>query len=376
MSLVLYTILILYLILIFFLIYGFDKVVEFQPTKNTTSTQFSIIIPFRNEEQNLPKLLDSLLELSYPKDAFEVWFVNDASSDNSTSIIRSRLKNSDLSFHVVQNKRVSHSPKKDAILTAISQAKFDWILTTDADCILPKLWLQTLSEFNEKHSCQMIVAPVLYKSTGNSFLEHFQVLDFLSLQGATLGGFGIEQPFLCNGANLAYKKASFLELNGFQGNDQIASGDDIFLFEKFLKAFPDKVRFLKSTSAMVNTFPLNSWKEVVQQRMRWAAKSSAYRLWFSKFVGLVVFAMNLAFLLSYGLLFLGRTYAETFLIVFILKTGVDFLLIQKTLHYYRGKRQKLKGFVLGAAFYPFFSVYVVFKTLFSSYEWKGRNFKK
>jgi hypothetical protein len=54
----------------------------------------------------------------------------------------------------------------------------------------------------------------------------------LSLQGATIGSFGIGKGFMCNGANLAYKKSLFQELNGFQGNDTIASGDDVFLLQK------------------------------------------------------------------------------------------------------------------------------------------------
>jgi hypothetical protein len=32
---------------------------------------------------------------------------------------------------------------------------------------------------------------------------------------------------MCNGANLAYTKTLFQELNGFDGNEKIASGDDI-----------------------------------------------------------------------------------------------------------------------------------------------------
>ena len=88
-------------------------------------------------------------------------------------------------------------------------------------------------EFSKVNNSVMMVGPVSYNILKHSFLENFQLLDFLSLQAATLGGFGIKKPFLCNGANLAYKKTVFTKLNGFQGNENIASGDDIFLFEKF-----------------------------------------------------------------------------------------------------------------------------------------------
>jgi hypothetical protein len=64
-------------------------------------------------------------------------------------------------------------------------------------------------------------------------LHHFQQLDIASLQGATIGSFGINKGFMCNGANFVYQ-ILFQELNGFHGNDTIASGDDVFLLQKRL----------------------------------------------------------------------------------------------------------------------------------------------
>ena len=76
----------------------------------------------------------------------------------------------------------------------------------------------------------MIAGAVTY-DCNSSFLHQFQQLDMASLQGATIGSFGIDQGFMCNGANLAYTKSLFTALDGFTGNDKIASGDDVFLGE-------------------------------------------------------------------------------------------------------------------------------------------------
>jgi glycosyltransferase involved in cell wall biosynthesis len=303
-------------------------------------------------------------------------FVDDDSEDDSVESINIHLKDSQIQYRILKNLRSSNSPKKDAIKTAIHESKFEWILTTDADCILPIQWLSTYDRFIHEQHSEMLAGPVSYASVDYSFVEHFQISEFLSLQGATVGGFGIGKPFLCNGANLAYKKDTFLTLNGFEGNDQIASGDDVFLFEKFVETYPNKVHFLKSTSALVTTLPLKSWTEVIQQKTRWAAKSSSYNLWFTKLVGLIVVLMNLSMIVSLFLFLWDRKNFLTFLIVCLLKVGVDDHLITLTSHFYRGKEKKLRDVGFSSILYPFFSTYVAFRSVFVKYTWKGRKFKK
>ncbi|HMB99993.1 MAG TPA: glycosyltransferase, partial [Flavobacteriaceae bacterium] len=212
-----------YLIIIGSFVYGFNKVKDFYLENMLSKTRFSIVIPFRNEALNLPNLLQSIIDLQYPRDLYEIIFVDDESTDNSKEIIDQVLdtKFSNENFtrtdiKIISNKRQTNSPKKDAITKAISIAKNDWIITTDADCILPKQWLNSFDEFIQKTNAKCIVAPVIYK-TNNMLLEKFQLLSILSLQGSTIGGFGIGKPFLCNGANLAYTKKLFFDLDGFNG---------------------------------------------------------------------------------------------------------------------------------------------------------------
>jgi len=40
---------------------------------------------------------------------------------------------------------------------------------------------------------------------------------------------------MCNGANLAYEKQAFFDVNGFEGIDDVASGDDMLLMHKLFK---------------------------------------------------------------------------------------------------------------------------------------------
>lgn len=370
---------ILYLALILWLVYGFKKVKDFNAENLKPETKFSVIIPFRNEAENLPELLASIKTLNYSKKHYEFIFVDDDSNDNSSQIILNTLSLKDTqikesNIKVIQNVRISNSPKKDAIVSAIKVAKHNWIVTTDADCVLPKFWLDTFNSFINKKPCKMIVAPVTYHYT-NSFLKRFQLLDFLSLIGATIGGFGIGKPFLCNGANLAYNKDLFLKLNGFNGNSNIASGDDIFLLQKVIKHNKNDVQFLKSTTAIVKTKAQPTLKSLISQRKRWAAKTSSYNSIFGKLVGLIVFLMN-AILVCYFLLFLfGWLQFSPLFYVFIIKSLTDFLLIFKTAHFFK-QENELSSFIFSAFIYPFFSVYIACISMFTKYKWKGRTFSK
>ena len=377
MEITIIIIIILYLFLIGAFVIGFDKVKEYKLRDLTPKTTFTVVIPFRNEAENIPKLITSLLNLNYPKDLFEILLVNDDSEDKSVDIIKKQLskhKVNSVLVKIIDNQRLTQSPKKDAITTAITQAKHEWIITTDADCTVPKYWLDSFDNYIQDHSLKMLAGPVTYNSTNRLFYA-FQTLDFLSLIGATIGGFGIRKPFLCNGANLAYKKDFFTNLNGFEGNNNIASGDDIFLMEKALKEDKNAVHFLKSEQAIVNTAPQKNFKDLLSQRVRWASKTSNYNNTFAKIVGLLVLIANATILISIVLTTLNLFKFKTFAYLFFIKIAIDYLLLYKTSQFFN-KQETLKHYVWSCFLYPFFSVFVAFISLFTNYKWKGRSFKK
>ncbi len=374
MSILILTIALLYTFLIGYFVIGFNRLPSFFEENTNPETKFSIIIPFRNEAKNLPELLESLKHLNYSKDLYECIFIDDESNDNSVLIITEAFKNTTTPFHIIKNTRVSNSPKKDAITKAINMAKNKWIITTDADCVLPEFWLDIFDCFIQKNNPLFISGPVSYYDN-DSFLKRFQALDFMSLIGATIGGFGIKKPFLCNGANLAYKKDFFFDSNGFKGNDTIASGDDIFLLEKALKKHPKKTLFLKNNKAIVLTKPESSLKNLSTQRVRWASKTSNYNNWFGKFTGLIVLLMNGLLVGTFTLSFLQLFPFKTFGYLFLIKFAVDFLLLFKTTRFFNNEKL-LRSYLISSLLYPVFSIYIAFKALFSSYKWKGRQFSK
>ena len=359
-----------YTAFIIYLSLGFKKVDYFKIKNSSPKTKFSIIIPFRNEAENLPKLLATISKINYPKELFEIIFVDDDSFDNSREIIENTINSNLYNYSIIKNKRFSNSPKKDAITSAISVSKFNWIITTDADCLLPKKWLTIFDDFVQQNNPKMIIAPVIYFAK-ETFLEQFQLLDFMSLQGTTIGGFGNDFPFLCNGANLAYKKDAFISLNGFENNNNIASGDDIFLFEKFLNTDKKNVQYLKSKDIIVTTFPEKNWKSLINQRTRWAAKTGNLKSLKIKLIGFLVILLNFSLITSFFIFSIELT-----CILFSLKMLVDLFLFIPTTHFFNYTKPLKKWYIISSFLYPFFSVLIILNSLFFKYRWKGREFKK
>jgi glycosyltransferase involved in cell wall biosynthesis len=366
-SIIVSLIILLYCLVILALIYGFKKVTTINYLGLKPKTKFSIIVPFRNEAENLPALLESLSKLNYPMELFEVILVDDESKEEY------KVPSFKFQVSVIKNIRVTNSPKKDAIVTAMQIVNSNWVITTDADCIVPENWLLTLDNYIQLHDVAMIAGAVTYACT-NSFLHQFQQLDLASLQGATIGSFGINKGFMCNGANFAYTKSFFQELNGFEGNDKIASGDDVFLLQKAIAKSPEKVHYLKSKNNIIITKPMNDWKSLFYQRVRWASKTGSYQSSFGKGLGLIVFAGNLSWMLILGSWFLGLTTFQDVILASTFKFTVDTVLIYKTNHFL--SKRKMHHLILSSLFYPFFSTSVALYSLFGNYEWKGRKFTK
>jgi len=387
-------ILTIYVISIVLLLFGYSKVkelkVDIAKEETTLHHNFSIIIPFRYEAKNLPALLESISKLKYPKENFELIFVDDESEDDSVIIIErffksfngtltlrqaqcdTQVSDEKIQFKIIENNRKSKSPKKDAITEAIKISKHEWVVTTDSDCLLPENWLVALNRFISENNPTMIVGPVKY-TLNNSLINNYQQLDNFSLQTTTVGAFGWNHPILCNGANLAYKKEEFDTVSGFSENDHIASGDDVFLLEKFRNRNPKSVQFIKSKDSLVVTKAQDSWKDIINQRVRWASKTSKQKDVFTLLLGGVVFLTNL--LVTFGLIvsILQIGFYRFFFSFLLIKIIMDFIVLHRTSVFFRNKIN-IPYFLINTLLYPIITVIVVLKSFRGNYEWKGRAF--
>lgn len=375
MEIILFGLFVFYTAWIVWLILGIQQIKPFLKNQMIEDyIDFSIIIPFRNEEKNLPALLHSISKLEYPNEHFKIYWVNDDSSDNSVQVIKTILKHHPhIVYEILNNHRESISPKKDAINWAMQHLKTQWIITTDADCILPKDWLQLFNQTIQETQAEMVVGSVLIPEK-NQLLYQFQFFDWLSLQGVTLGSFGQKNGFLCNGANLAYTKRLFNQINRFTNNQNIASGDDVFLLQEAQRQH-HKIEYLLHPDHLVLTQAESGWKQLFHQRVRWAAKTTQYTLPLSKIIALVVFIANLATTLLPVLVITELINLENALRFLVLKMVIDASFLTVTA---QKLTQKIRWntYLISSILYPFFSCSVALYSWIGKYEWKGRTFSQ
>lgn len=333
----------------------------------------SIIIPARNEEGAIGACLKSLQQQQYPESLYEIIVIDDHSEDATTQIVEQlAIPNVQLLrlADYVKNGEVIFSYKKKSIELGLSMATGSLVATTDADCIIPPIWLRTISYAHECKGAELIAGPVLFHKEKNT-LEYFQSLDFSGMMLLTAVGLSTNHWALANGANLAYTKALFEKVNGFKGNHQIASGDDIFIVEKVMQQCPEKILFTKHPHANLTTAKPN-WSSFFQQRLRWGTKNAKAHL-ASKVI------MGVPFLLSCLIVFsiLAIPFSPIYFLILLLSTFVgksicDYFLLHSASTFFH-REDLMKYFIQSEVLHVLYLVTVGMSSLFiNQYTWKGR----
>ncbi|WP_346236263.1 glycosyltransferase [Niabella insulamsoli] len=362
---------VVYAVVIVFYRNGWKSLPDYQP-KNLLipEIKFSVIIPARNEQENIGPLLESLLAQTYSKELFEIIVVDDHSTDATAQVVQGYE-----GVKLIQLKEDQlNSYKKKAIETGIAAAQHDWIVCTDADCVAGAGWLSTLSSFIEDHDPVFIAAPVRFRKSKkpmNGILYVFQVLDFLTLQGITAASVHKKKHSMCNGANLAYRRSVFYEVEGFKGIDKIASGDDMLLMHKIWKLYPEKVKYLKSAAAIMETEPALTWKAFFNQRIRWASKATSYDDKRIFVVLLLVYLFNVTFLVLAVAACFEAVYFYGLLILLLLKTIIEAPFVYDVSRFF-DRQGSMKYFLFFQPLHILYTIISGFLGSFGKYEWKGR----
>lgn len=348
---------------------------------NNPVLSISVIIPVRNEAKNIISLLKDLEKQSYPSDMFEVIVAEDDSTDNTLALVTDFQKITSLRLIInsLPPKENNSSPKKRAINSSIQLAHGDLIVTTDGDCRVGEHWLEMIAHFQEEKKAYLISSPVTFINETNSLMkslwQQVQTIEFSSLIGSGACAMFIGKPNMCNGANLAYLTRIFHEVGGFSGNENLASGDDEFLMHKIAARFPDRVCFLKSQDAIVETQAHDSLKSFYYQRKRWASKWKHYNNPLVTALAVFIFLTNFSLIVSAALFLFAKIDLINLLIIFSLKFSAELLFLMLVLSFLRKKRLIwLIPFV--QILYP---LYVTFFGLIaqgkSEYIWKGRKLR-
>jgi cellulose synthase/poly-beta-1,6-N-acetylglucosamine synthase-like glycosyltransferase len=358
-----------YLLVVAYLIKGWAALKR--PNINTSGfiTKVTVLVAARNESARIRYTIDDLIAQDYPKHLTEIIIVDDHSTDDTAAIISSYADRGIKLLQLNEDKPLN-SYKKKAIAEAIALSTGELMVCTDADCRMGKNWLSSIAGYYETHQPVMISSPVTYFEETTLF-ERLQTLEFSYLIGIGAAFIGNGRASTCNGANFAYRKDVFYEVGGFKGIDDLASGDDELLLQKVAEIYPNRIGFFKNRDAVVYTHAKHTLQEFLQQRRRWASKSTRYKD--KKVVALAVciWLFNLSLLVNAGLGFYDIFYFKLFLVQFLLKYVIEVAFLLPITAFF--KRANLVALLV--ILIPIHIIYFVYVGLIGNtkkYVWKGR----
>ena len=244
--------------------------------RERTSTKYEQPLPFttvviaaRNEEDNLPSLLDDLVNQKVDKNKFEVIIANDRSIDKTEQIINEYSNKYKFikAIHII--KKSEMAPKKYALENAINESKGEIILATDADCRVASDWATSMASLVSQ--TDKVVIGYSRISGQNSLIHEIQQIDFLGIMAANAGL--LTNGIVCSGSgqNLGYKKKDFFNIGGFEEVKHRESGDDMYIVQKISKI--KGATFNYDKNSFVTTLPKNSLSSFINQRIRWSSNS-------------------------------------------------------------------------------------------------------
>ena len=331
-------------------------------------TSVTVIIPARDEEANIAACLKSVAEQTHP---VQIIVINDHSTDRTAEIIASfpakNLLLLNLADHITDQ---LNSYKKKAIELAVAHAGGELIVCTDADCTAGPDWIRSLVTIYEQEKPVFIAAPVRMKNNG-SISGIFQSLDFLSLQGITAAAVYRRIHAMSNGANLAYTKQVFTDVQGFSGADQIASGDDMLLMQKINAKFPQRIRYVKMQQAIVSTNAETTVASFMHQRVRWASKAGHYKSAGLSAALLLVYLTNL----SCGIFIITAAFNPSWLDemagIILAKILIEILFVASVSRFY-GQQKLVLYFPFMQPLHIFYTIIAGWLGIFGKYQWKNR----
>ena len=328
---------------------------------STLNSQFSILISCRNEIDNLPNLLESIENQTFKPD--EVIFVDDNSTDKTYNFLINYSKNNNY-IKVIKN---SGKGKKSALIEAAKIATSEYLLFTDADCILNKNHCQLASEYLSKNNSDMLLGPVDITDEKGIF-NIIEKIEFSSLQAITAYTAILNNPIMCNGANLIARRTKYLQYID-KINKNIASGDDMFMLHA-LKKNKAKINYLYDSNYIIKTKGTNSLKKFITQRTRWAAKSINYKDITTILIALLVTIINILLLIFS--FFTPHSILFIFLIIFIIQNIIMLPYLFKYKQYRTLKYYPIL-FPIMSLLYPLYIVTILISILFykkTNLHWK------
>ena len=279
----------------------------------------TVVIAARNEEHNLPNLLNDLVNQTIDKNNFEVIISNDKSEDKTKEIINEYSNKYEFIKAIHIKEKVEMASKKYALEKAINKSKGEIILATDADCRVSNNWVTSMAGL--VYNTHKVVIGYSKIAGQNNIIHEIQKIDFLGIMAAN-GGL-LTSGIVCSGSgqNLGYKKKDFFDIGGFEEVKHRESGDDMYIVQTISKIRGATFNYDKNS--FVTTSPKNSLPSYINQRIRWSSNSK-----FTLFTSPLFFLfLTSAFLANINILVSLLFSLNTFIILTVVKFLLELLVL-------------------------------------------------
>lgn len=353
-----------YVLMMAYLITGWHKAIRFSASKTCHKApcpSLTALVPFRNEESNLPWLLADINSMTGDISQLRILLIDDHSSDSSCDIILPWL-DSELDVRLLSSKGEG---KIAALKTGLAEASTDYIVTLDADIRIGPRWYETIQPLVGSGS-DMCILPVLGTTDGTLSARYAQ-LDFMSLIGVTFAMAAYNRPVIANGAQLLIKK------DKANWKENIVSGDDVFALHR-IKKEGGAISFNINPDLVAQTAMPNTWRSVWSQRLRWASKSAGYADRDTLILGWVVLSVHVGLWVLFFWALFQPAALSLFLTMLLTKFVLDLTLLMSVMRWFGCGNSLLLfpvAFIINLIQYPL----VFLAGRFGGFIWKNRSYQ-
>ncbi|MCP4362624.1 MAG: glycosyltransferase [Chloroflexi bacterium] len=193
-----------------------------------TALQFSIIVPTYNRPSKLGDCLDSLSQMDYPRECFEVIVVDDGGQADVTAVVAPFQKQMNLTLLCTQTNTGPAAARNYGAAHAVG----DYLAFTDDDCRVAPDWLHRFSDRLTESPMHIIGGRTVnaltcdpYATTSHLLLDY--LYDYAGRTGSRAVSF-----FVSN--NFAVAAALFREIGGFDESMCLVGGEDREFCDRWL----------------------------------------------------------------------------------------------------------------------------------------------
>lgn len=348
----------------FFLLRVYGGLTRLGPAHRSSEQRpfVTVLLAARNEEGRIGRCLEFLRAQTYASESYEIIVIDDASTDN-TGHIAAEVAQRASNVRLIRMNGGGHKPT--ALAAGIAEARGEIVLATDADCIVPHGWINSMvMQFDEK--IDFVAGPVVERR-GQTLISALSRIEFLGLIGVAAGLIGSQTPIFCNGANIAYRKKAFVDAGGFGAGH---ASDDEALLQRIHHRNPGSVAFSVDPESIVTTDPPMTFSEFWVQRVRWSSKRRVYERKSVLVIPVALYCFFLFYLLT-GIACIGTPELLPFLLaVTVIKVALEITVLRTTARLLRQRISWGHVFLAELGHVP----YIVFAALQGQaglFRWKG-----